>query len=77
MILRFREKLIEMDKEDLFFKWVECIQYESSQPGGFTPDRQLQAGEKVKKLFESYGVDFEEFGREVGITEERSVDQVD
>jgi hypothetical protein len=77
MILKFREKLMEMDKEDLFFKWVECIQYESSRPGGFTPERQIQAGEKVKTLFEQHGVDFESFGKAVGITEELAVDQVD
>jgi hypothetical protein len=77
MILRFRDKLVEMGKEELFFKWVECIQYESSQPGGFTPERQAQAGERVKALFEQNGVDFEKFGRDVGMTTELAVDQVD
>jgi len=73
MILKFRAKLADMGKEDLFFRWVEVIQAESSQPGGFTPERQVKAGEKVKELFEEYGVDFEQFEKDVGIKDGRLV----
>ncbi|KIW08314.1 uncharacterized protein PV09_01233 [Verruconis gallopava] len=65
-IYAIQKKLQEMGKDELFFKWVELIQYESTQPGGFTPQRQLEAGVKVQALFEEYGVDFEQFGKEVG-----------
>lgn len=65
-IVQFREKLAEMGKEDLFFRWVELIQFESTQPGGFTPQRQRNAMIETKQLFESQGVDFEKFWAEVG-----------
>lgn len=65
-ILAFKDSLTVMGKENLFFRWVELIQYESNAPEGFTPERQAAAAEKVKKLFADQGVDFEELSREVG-----------
>jgi hypothetical protein len=65
-LLQFKDKLTAMGKESLFFKWVELIQYESSVPGGFTPERQVAAADKAKKMFEDAGVDFEKFSREIG-----------
>ena len=65
-ILAFKDKLTDMGKEDLFFRWVEIIQYESTRPGGFTPERQHAAMAQAKKLFEDNDVDFSQFWREVG-----------
>lgn len=65
-IFQIQSKMQEMGKEDLFFKWVELIQYESTRPGGFTQERQLEAGAKVQALFEEHGVDLEEFEKAVG-----------
>ncbi|KAL4810286.1 hypothetical protein BDV18DRAFT_130684 [Aspergillus unguis] len=65
-ILAFKEKLSDMGHEELFFRWVELIQYESTQPGGFTPDRQASAMVQAKQLFEDAGVDFTRFWQEVG-----------
>ncbi|KAE8366815.1 hypothetical protein BDV27DRAFT_124819 [Aspergillus caelatus] len=65
-ILAFKDKLTAMGKEDLFFRWVELIQYESTQPGGFTPERQQSAMVQAKKLFEDENVDFARFWEEVG-----------
>lgn len=65
-LLAFQEKLAAMGKEDLFFRWVELVQYESSQPGGFTPERQRNAMLQAQEMFESEGVDFSQFWREVG-----------
>lgn len=65
-IVEFKDRLTAMGKENLFFRWIELIQYETSQPGGFTPERQAQAMAKAKELFESRGVDLEELGREIG-----------
>ncbi|KAF7596459.1 hypothetical protein BBP40_001766 [Aspergillus hancockii] len=65
-ILAFKDKLTAMGKEELFFRWVELIQYESTQPGGFTPERQQSAMVQAKKLFEDEGVDFTRFWQEVG-----------
>ncbi|MCJ1282508.1 hypothetical protein MMC26_001831 [Xylographa opegraphella] len=65
-IVLFKDKLTVMGKENLFFSWIELIQFETSQPGGFTKERQAKTMEKAKELFESQGVDFEEFWKEVG-----------
>ncbi|KAL2814924.1 hypothetical protein BJX63DRAFT_390822 [Aspergillus granulosus] len=65
-ILAFKDKLTEMGHEDLFFRWVELIQYESTRPGGFTAERQQAAMVQAKALFEEAGVDFAQFWTEVG-----------
>ncbi|PYI10132.1 hypothetical protein BO78DRAFT_335749 [Aspergillus sclerotiicarbonarius CBS 121057] len=65
-ILMFKDKLTAMGKEDLFFRWVELVQYESTQPGGFTPERQQSAMLQVKQLFEENDVDFSQFWEDVG-----------
>lgn len=65
-ILQIQDRLVSMGKEALFYKWVEMIQYESTRPGGFTKERQEEAGMKVQALFEEHGVDFEEFEKSVG-----------
>src|SRR5947207_4090239 len=49
-IFEFRDRLTAMGKEDLFFKWVELVQEETSKPGGFTKERQFEEGLKVKAL---------------------------
>jgi hypothetical protein len=65
-LFAFQEKLTAMGKENLFFRWVELIQYESTRPGGFTPDRQRSAMQQAKEMFETEGVDFSRFWQEVG-----------
>lgn len=65
-IVLFKDKLTLMGKESLFFRWVELIQYESTQPGGFTPERQRSAMVQAKQMFENEGIDFSQFWREVG-----------
>ncbi|KAK2823849.1 hypothetical protein FQN49_007559 [Arthroderma sp. PD_2] len=65
-IVAFKEKLTGMGKEDLFYRWVEIIQYESTQPGGFTPERQKSAMIEVRELFEKEGVDFDQFWKDIG-----------
>ncbi|MCJ1441356.1 MAG: hypothetical protein MMC23_001842 [Stictis urceolatum] len=68
VIVEFKEKLTAMGKESLFFRWIEIIQYESSQPGGFTAERQAKAMAEAKSAFEEQGVDFDLFWEEVGGT---------
>ncbi|KAL3477576.1 hypothetical protein BJX99DRAFT_226174 [Aspergillus californicus] len=65
-ILAFKEKLSDMGHEALFFRWVELIQYESTQTGGFTAERQQSAMIQAKAMFEAAGVDFTQFWQEVG-----------
>lgn len=60
-IVQMKDTLTAMGKENLFFRWVELVQFESSGEGGFTVERQQHAVKKARELFESQGVDFEEF----------------
>jgi hypothetical protein len=63
-VLMFRDALTSLGKEDLFFRWVEMIQFETSQPGGFTHEKQVVAAQKIRDLFTSNGVDFDALWKE-------------
>ncbi|KAJ5584448.1 uncharacterized protein N7459_004248 [Penicillium hispanicum] len=65
-ILAFKDKLTAMGKEELFFRWVELVQWESSQPGGFTPERQRSAMLQAKQIFDEENVDFSSFWDDLG-----------
>ncbi|KAG7293864.1 hypothetical protein NEMBOFW57_003924 [Staphylotrichum longicolle] len=56
-VLAFKEALTALGKEDLFFRWVEMIQFETTQPGG-------SAAQKIRDLFKSNGVDFDGLWKE-------------
>lgn len=62
----FRERVMVLDKEHLFYRWIEMIQYESQQPDGLTPARQEQLVEKARDLFSREGVDFDSLFASVG-----------
>lgn len=59
-IFAFRDALRGLDKEDLFYRWIELVQYESSRPGGFTEERQVQAADEIRELFKTESVDFDQ-----------------
>lgn len=65
-IMAFKDELTMIGKENLFFRWIELIQFHASQPGGFGPERQAEAVGKAKEMFEAQGVDFEKFWVKVG-----------
>ncbi len=65
-IVAFKDRLTAMGKESLFFRWIEIVQYESTLPGGFTPERQAAAMTKARDAFEAQGVDFDRFWNDVG-----------
>ncbi|CDM30518.1 hypothetical protein DTO013E5_2531 [Penicillium roqueforti] len=65
-LLAFKDKLADMGKEDLFLRWVELIQWESSRPGGFTVERQRSAMMQAKQMFEDENVDFSQFWHDMG-----------
>lgn len=65
-IMAFKDEMTAIGKENLFFRWIELIQYESSQPGGFGPERQAVAMARAKEMFEEQGVDFNEFWVKIG-----------
>jgi hypothetical protein len=65
-LVRFKDELTTMGHEDLFYRWVELVQYESNSPGGFTPGRQAAAMREARRMFEEKGIDFAKFWQEVG-----------
>lgn len=60
-VFAFRDALSAIGKEDLFFRWIEIVQFESSQPGGFGPEKQVEVAQKIRELFSKEGIDFDEF----------------
>lgn len=65
-MIKFKDKLTEMGHENLFYRWVELVQYESTMPGGFTEGRQASAMREARRMFTQSGVDFAKFWEEVG-----------
>ncbi|KAH6847387.1 hypothetical protein B0I37DRAFT_374952 [Chaetomium sp. MPI-CAGE-AT-0009] len=63
-VMAFRDALTALGKEDLFFRWVEMIQFETDQPGGFTREKQVVAAQKIRDMFKSNGVDFDGLWKE-------------
>lgn len=65
-IIAFKDELTAIGKENLFFRWIELVQLETSKPGGFGPEEQLQTTAKAKAMFEAQGVDFDKFWDKIG-----------
>lgn len=65
-IIAFKDELTLMGKENLFFKWIELIQYESSKPDGFGKEQQAKTMVKARAMFESQGIDFDAFWQKIG-----------
>ncbi|KAI0836190.1 hypothetical protein F5Y06DRAFT_274430 [Hypoxylon sp. FL0890] len=63
-VFAFRDALAAVDKEDLFYRWIEIIQFESSQPGGFGPEKQEQVAKQIREMFDKQGINFDEFWKE-------------
>ena len=65
-IVAFKDELTALGKENLFFRWIELVQFESSRPGGSGLERQQETTAKAKEMFEAQGVDFDKFWTKVG-----------
>lgn len=63
-VFAFRDALTALDKEHLFFRWIEIVQFESTRPGGFGPEKQTEVAAKIRELFTSEGVNFDELWAE-------------
>lgn len=63
-VFAFRDGLVALDKEDLFFRWIEIVQFESTRPGGFGEDKQAEVAQKIREMFEKEGVNFDELWKE-------------
>lgn len=63
-VFLFKDALTAIGKEDLFFRWIEVVQFEASQPGGFSPERQELVAQQVRDLFQQHGVDFDQLWKD-------------
>lgn len=63
-VFAFRDALASMGKDKLFYRWVEIVQFEATQPGGFGPEKQEAAAKKIRDLFEAEGIDFDELWKD-------------
>ncbi|KAK3385110.1 hypothetical protein B0H63DRAFT_179400 [Podospora didyma] len=63
-VFAFRDALQAMGKEDLFYRWIEIIQFETSQPGGLSEEKQIEVAQKVRELFAASNVDFDGLWKE-------------
>lgn len=64
-VFAFRDALTAIGKADRFYRWVEIVQLESTQAGGFGPDKQEAAATKIRDMFASEKIDFDELSKEV------------
>jgi hypothetical protein len=59
-VFLFRGALAAMGKEDLFYRWVETVQFEATRPDGWGPENQAAAAKKVRELFEAENINFDQ-----------------
>ena len=65
-LLGIKNGLTRMGKENLFFRVVEVVQSETSQPGPFTKEKQKKAVRSIREEFDRQNVDFDAFWDGVG-----------
>lgn len=62
----FRDHCTGLGLEDVFFRWIEIIQYETNQPGGFSPGKRGEALRTLREMVADKGVDYGDFLTAVG-----------
>ncbi|KAB5533643.1 hypothetical protein GE09DRAFT_1144675 [Coniochaeta sp. 2T2.1] len=63
-VLAFRDALAAVGKEDMFYRWIEIVQFEVSQPGGFGEEKQVEVAGRIREMFAAEGIDFDKFWKE-------------
>lgn len=71
-VVQFKEALVKLGKESLFWKWAEIVEEERDTDGGFSEAGQKKVVERVQEEFEREGVDFESVVAKIGGLEEVS-----
>lgn len=65
-MMAFRDLLQGLGKESLFWKWQEIVEEERAKDGAVTEETQRRIKDRVGKVFESEGIDFEDAMSRVG-----------
>lgn len=63
-VFAFRDALTAMGKDNLFYRWIEIVQFESTQPGGFGPEKQETVAKQIRELFATEDIDFDELWKD-------------
>ncbi|KAK5102212.1 hypothetical protein LTR70_004515 [Exophiala xenobiotica] len=62
----FKKHLIQLGCEDVFYRWIEIVQYETSQPARFTQTKRNEAEQELRRMLRSRKKDDEAFVQAVG-----------
>lgn len=65
-VSKFKEALSVVGCEDVFYRWIELIQYETSLPGGLSEGRKGDAMRELRQLITEKGVDYGQFWEDIG-----------
>lgn len=63
---RFKAELVRIDCEDVFYRWIEIVQYETSLPSGFTAAKKEEAKAEFKRMLEARHKDVEQVLSDIG-----------
>lgn len=66
LIQNFKQHLIAINCEDVFYRWIEIVQYETNQPAGFTLKRKKEAEEELRKMLKARQKDDQAFWKAIG-----------
>lgn len=59
-------RLTALQRDELFYRLVEIVQYESNQAGGLTAERKGRVKAKAREAFTAAGIDFDKFVEDIG-----------
>lgn len=62
----FKAELVKIDCEDVFYRWIEIVQYETSLPSGFTSAKKEEAEAEFKKMLKARNKNVEQFLSNIG-----------
>lgn len=62
----FKKHLIDVNCEEVFYRWIELVQYETSQPAGFTTAKRKEAEQELRRMLRKRKKDDESIIQAVG-----------
>lgn len=63
---QFKKKLIELGCEDVFYRWIEIIQYETNQSGTLPAKKRVEAEQELRRMLKDRKKDDEAFFESIG-----------
>lgn len=63
---KFKKTLVELGCEDVFYRWIEIIQYETNQPGALSAKKKQEAEQELRRMLRDRKKDDESFMKSIG-----------